>query len=311
MFNVFIDGREGTTGLRIVERLSGRNDICLMNISDDLRKDTNERKKFINSADYVFLCLPDAAAIEAVSLCDNDHTVIIDASTAHRTNPAWVYGFPELSKEQRVALSKTKRIANPGCHASGFVSVTAPLVHGGLLSPESLLTAHSITGYSGGGKKMIAQYGETPLAYGLDSPRQYGLTQKHKHLPEMQKICGLTNAPVFNPIVSNFYSGMVVTLPLHTAQFTKSLTAKDVHTYLSDYYKDENMVHVMPFGTDMSFLDTSSIAGRDDMEIYVFGHDTQVVIASRFDNLGKGASGAAVQCMNISMGIDEKTGLNV
>ncbi len=311
MFNVFIDGREGTTGLRIVERLSSRSDICLMNISDELRKDTDERKKFINEADYVFLCLPDAAAIEAASLCENDHTVIIDASTAHRTNPAWVYGFPELSKEQRDALSKTKRIANPGCHASGFVSTVAPLVKGGLLSKDALLCAHSITGFSGGGKKMIAQYNESPLAAGLDSPRQYGLTQKHKHLPEMQKICGLENAPVFNPIVSNFYAGMVVTVPLHTAQFTKNLTAKDVHTYLSEYYRDANMVHVMPFGADMSFLDASSIAGRDDMEIYVFGHDTQVVLASRFDNLGKGASGAAVQCMNISMGIDEKTGLSV
>ncbi len=311
MFNVFIDGREGTTGLRIVERLSKRNDICLMNISDELRKDTAERKKFINEADYVFLCLPDAAAIEAASLCENDHTVIIDASTAHRTNPAWVYGFPELSNEQREALSKTKRIANPGCHASGFVSTVAPLVRGGLLLPDALLSAHSITGFSGGGKKMIAQYGETPLAAGLDSPRQYGLTQKHKHLPEMQKICGLVNAPVFNPIVSNFYAGMVVTVPLHTQQFTKNLTAKDVHTYLSEYYKDANMVNVMPFGTDMSFIDASTIAGRDDMEIYVFGHDTQIVLASRFDNLGKGASGAAVQCMNISMGIDERTGLSV
>ncbi len=313
MFKVFIDGREGTTGLRIIERLSGRSDIELLMISDDLRKDPAERKKFLNAADYVFLCLPDAAAIEAVSLMDpdNDHTVIIDASTAHRTNPAWAYGFPELSDSHRNAIATGKRIANPGCHASGFISLAAPLVRGGLLPSTALLSAHSITGYSGGGKKMIAQYNESPLASGLDSPRQYGLTQKHKHLPEMKTICGLENAPIFNPIVSNFYAGMVVTLPLHVSQFTKAVTAADVHAFLTDYYSGQNMVKVMPFGTDLAFLDASTIAGRDDMELYVFGHDTQVVLASRFDNLGKGASGAAVQCMNISMGLDERTGLSI
>jgi len=310
MFKVFIDGREGTTGLRIIERLSGRSDIELLTISDELRKDPAERKKFINAADYVFLCLPDAAAIEAASLCDNDHTVIIDASTAHRTNPAWAYGFPELSAERRAAIASSKRIANPGCHASGFISLASPLVQGGLLDASALLTAHSITGYSGGGKKMIAQYNESPLAAGLDSPRQYGLTQKHKHLPEMKVICGLDNAPVFNPIVSNFYAGMVVTIPLHASQFAKKVTAKDVHAFMSEFYAGQNMIHVMPFESDMAFLDASTIAGRDDMEIYVFGHDSQIVLASRFDNLGKGASGAAVQCMNISMGLDERTGLN-
>jgi len=299
MKKVFIDGREGTTGLQIVERLEKMDNIELLTIDEALRKDVSERKKLINSADIVFLCLPDAAAKESAALCENDTTVIIDASTAHRTNPAWTYGFPELSKEQAEAIKKSKRIANPGCHASGFISLVYPLVKGGILPSDYPLACHSITGYSGGGKKMIADYREEPLKPGYDSPRQYALGQAHKHLPEMKYICGLDYEPMFSPIVANFYAGMVVSVPLHARYLKDHMGAKAVWEYMAEYYKDAAAVKVMDFDAAPAMLDASTMAGRDDMEIYVTGNDERILLASRFDNLGKGASGAAVQCMKM------------
>lgn len=309
---VYIDGQEGTTGLKILERFEGRNDIELLKISEDKRKDLQERKKFINESDFTFLCLPDAAAREAVSLVENDHVRIIDASTAHRTNPQWAYGFPELSKAHREKIRTSKRVANPGCYASGFISLIYPLVSKGVLPADYSVFAYATSGYSGAGKKAIAAYESDNKPYELLSPRQYALNMNHKHLPEMQAITGLTYKPMFNPIVDNYFSGMVVSIPIQTRLLEKKVTPQQIFEALSENYMDSNFVKVMPAGSECvpdGFLTSNGLSGSNKMELYVFGNDEQILLCSRLDNLGKGASGAAVQCLNIMMGIDETTGL--
>ena len=307
MVKVFSDGKEGTTGLKIFERLGRRSDLELITLPEELRKDAGARKECIDSADIVFLCLPDAAAIEAVSLCGNEKVRIIDASTAHRTDPAWAYGFPELSRAHREKIENSKRVAVPGCHASGFISLVYPLIAGGIVSPDYPFICHSVTGYSGGGKKMIAEYEAEGRSAELDSPRQYGLSQKHKHLPEMQKICGLEYAPVFNPIVSDYYSGMCVTVPLHVRLMAKKMNANQLKEYFTEYYASHNFIKTVQ--ESKSYLPANPLVGTNRMEIYVDGNDERIVLASVFDNLGKGASGAAVQCMNLMLGMDERTSL--
>ena len=302
MKKVFIDGKEGTTGLQIYERLASRKDISLITLSDDKRKDINARKKCINEADLVFLCLPDDAARESVSLCENPEVKIIDASTAHRTNDDWAYGFPELSKSFYEKIKTGKRIANPGCHASGFVSLVYPLVSAGLIDADYPLVAHSITGYSGGGKKMIAEYESEDRAEELSSPRQYGLTLTHKHLPEMTKICGLAKAPIFNPIVSDFYSGMCVTVPIFVDLMKEKKTPEQLREFFKDFYAGARRIFVSE--TQEKFLGANNLSGTDNMEIFVGGNQSQILLCSRFDNLGKGASGAAVQNMNIALGLE-------
>lgn len=310
---IFIDGKEGTTGIEIFERLGKRDDIEILLIDEDKRKDLNERKKFINMSDITFLCLPDAAAIEAVSLVENPNTRIIDASTAHRTNPEWDYGFPELSKMHRENIAKSKRVANPGCYATGFISLVYPLVQAGVLPEDYPLTAHAVSGYSGGGKKMIAAIEGEDKTFEMASPRQYALSQSHKHLPEMQKICGLKYKPMFNPIVDDYYSGMVVSVPLVSRALTKNYTPADIHKIMSEHYAGQHFVKVMELGAKETladgFLPANTLAGTNNLQIFVCGSDDHILLASRLDNLGKGASGAAVQSMNIMMGIDEKTGL--
>lgn len=309
MTKIYIDGQEGTTGLKILERFKGRNDIELLRIDEDKRKDNDERKRMINSADFTFLCLPDAAAREAVAMAD-DKVRIIDASTAHRTNPDWAYGFPELGKDFRGKIAKSNRVAVPGCYASGFASMVYPLVKLDIMPADYPVSAHAVSGYSGAGKKAIAVYesGDRPAEF--DSPRQYALAQQHKHIPEMQKICGLEYAPSFNPLICDFFSGMVVSLPLHTRLLTKKYGAEDIRKALSEYYADSFFVKVMPEGEpEDGFIGANNLSGTNNMEIFVNGNDERLIICSRLDNLGKGASGAAVQCLNIMMGIDEKTGL--
>ncbi|MBQ1950088.1 MAG: N-acetyl-gamma-glutamyl-phosphate reductase [Clostridia bacterium] len=305
MTKVFIDGSAGTTGLRIADRLAERSGIDLITLPENLRKDTAARKEALNRADIAFLCLPDAAAVEAVSLIENDHTAVIDTSTAHRTAPEWVYGFPELSG-QREQLATAKRIANPGCHASGFVALVAPLVKAGLLKPDVALTCFSITGYSGGGKSMIAAYESADRDAFLDAPRQYALTQQHKHLPEMQHVCGLDIAPIFCPIVGDFYSGMEVTVPL----FAKDLHGKpdDIAAVYRAQYTGR-LVHFDQQTDEGGFLSAAAFSGRDDMQITLAGNEQRILLTARFDNLGKGASGAAIQNMNILLGVEETTGL--
>ena len=307
MTNVFIDGSAGTTGLRIAERLAARRDLNLIRLPEALRKDPAARKEAINSADIVFLCLPDDAAREAVALVSNPRVKIIDTSTAHRTEPGWVYGFPELAG-QREKLAAATRIANPGCHASGFVALVAPLVQQGILEPGALLSCFSLTGYSGGGKKMIAAYEDSARSALLDAPRQYGLTQQHKHLKEMKALCALENEPVFCPIVGDFYSGMEVTVPLFVRQVNG--TASDIRDVYRTYYTD-GLVRFTETPDSDGLLSAAALAGRDDMEISVFGNDTRILLTARFDNLGKGASGAAIQNLNILLGIDQAMGLNV
>lgn len=307
MTKVFIDGSAGTTGLRIADRLAVRQDISLIKLSDELRKDTNARADAINSADIVFLCLPDAAAIESVALAENDNVKIIDTSTAHRTDPDWVYGFPELAGlRQKIATSN--RIANPGCHASGFVALIAPLVQESIVPADLMLSSFSLTGYSGGGKKMIAEYESEDRSPLLKGPRQYALTQQHKHLKEMVKLCGLNNAPVFCPIVGDFYSGMEVTVPVFAN--TIKGTADTIRTLYRDYYKT-GLVRCCDEDDGDGMLSAAAFSGRDDMRISVHGNEDRILLTARFDNLGKGASGAAIQNMNILLGIDEATGLNV
>lgn len=311
MVKVYIDGQEGTTGLKILERFSKRNDIELLRIDEDKRKDPEERRKLINASDFTFLCLPDAAAIEAVSLA-GDKVRIIDASTAHRTNPDWAYGFPELDDSFREKIAKSMRTAVPGCYASGFASMVYPLVKMGILPTDYPVSVHAVSGYSGAGKKAIAVYESADRPADFDSPRQYALTQKHKHLPEMQKICGLDYAPAFNPLVCDYFSGMVVSLPLHTRLLAKKYNADDVRKALTEYYESRgsHFVKVMPEGEPADgFIGANNLSGTNNMEIFVNGNDERLIINSRLDNLGKGASGAAVQCLNIMMGIDEKTGL--
>ena len=309
---VYIDGSEGTTGLRINERLEPRGDIELLRIDPALRKDAAARSALINEADIVFLCLPDAAAREAVALAKSDSTRIIDASTAHRVAPGWAYGFPELSPVHREAIVTGARIANPGCHATGFISLVYPLVAAGLLPADAVIPCFSLTGYSGGGKKMIAQYETEGRDAELDAPRLYGLTQAHKHLPEMQKVCGLTRAPLFTPIVSDYYAGMLVSVQLDASQLTGEATVERLRACYADHYAGSKLIRVLPADAASSgFLAANARAQWDGLEILVTGNDDRMVVSARFDNLGKGASGAAIQSMNLMLGCDEATGLNV
>ncbi|MGI6181736.1 MAG: N-acetyl-gamma-glutamyl-phosphate reductase [Agathobaculum sp.] len=301
----YIDGKEGTTGLQIYERLGGRDDIELLLIDEDKRKDTEERRKFLNAADIVFLCLPDAAAREAVSLIGNDTTRVIDASTAHRTAAGWDYGFAELSRAHRAAVAASKRVANPGCHASGFISSVYPLVAHDIIPADCALTCASLTGYSGGGKKMIAEYQDENRDARHDSERIYGLNLQHKHLPEMEYICGLMQPPVFVPIVGDFYKGMATTVML------PGVDAQLVHETLAAHYEGQKLVHVAPLGGDEPVIYANTMAGHDSLRLIVCGHAEQAIVTALFDNLGKGASGAAVQNMNIMLGLDETTGLTV
>ncbi len=310
---IFIDGQEGTTGLKILERFEGRTDVEIMKISEDKRKDTEERRRFINNSDFTFLCLPDAAAREAVSLVENDRVRIIDASTAHRTLDDWAYGFPELSAAHREKIRTSNRVAVPGCYASGFASLVYPLVSKGIIPADYPVVAHAISGYSGAGKKAIAVYESEDKPQEYFSPRQYALPQEHKHLPEMMKICGLDYKPVFNPLICDFFSGMVVTVPIITRLLDKKYSLSDIHGALCEHYADAKLVKVMPImGEGVladGFLAGNTLSCKNNMEIFVCGNDERVVLCSRLDNLGKGASGAAVQCLNIMMGIDETTGL--
>lgn len=305
MTKVFIDGSAGTTGLRIYERLSARDDLNLITLPDNLRKDTSARIDALNSADIAFLCLPDTAAKEVANFDLNKNLVIIDTSTAHRTNPNWEYGLPELFG-RREKIKNSKRIANPGCHASGFVALVEPLIRHNLISDETTLTALSITGYSGGGKQMIAAYESPDRPKSYNAPRQYALTQQHKHLKEMTEITGIKNAPVFCPIVADFYSGMEVTVTL----FKKDLkcTVDDIKNLYKHYYTTK-FIHFDENADDDGFLSAQAYSGRDDMGISVFGNDDRILLTARFDNLGKGASGSAIQNMNIILDIDETTGL--
>ena len=308
---IYIDGKDGTTGLQIYDRLAARSDIDLLLIDEDKRKDPAERKKLMAAADIVFLCLPDAAAVEAVALAEGTNARIIDASTAHRTAPGWVYGFPELKKGQREAIAKAKYVANPGCHATGFISIAAPLVQAGVLPADADLCCFSLTGYSGGGKKMIAQYEAPEKGEALYSPGLYGLGQNHKHLPEMQKICGLTKPPVFTPIVDDYYKGMATTVPLHMDQLTGVSTLHEVWQVLADHYAGEKLVRVAPEGAEDlgGKLYGNAKAGDNDLTLVAAGNDESFTITALFDNLGKGASGAAVQNMNLMLGLEETAGL--
>ena len=304
---IYIDGKDGTTGLQIYDRLAARDEIDLLLIDEDKRKDPAERKKLMAAADIVFLCLPDAAAIEAVALAEGTKARIIDASTAHRTAPGWVYGFPELKPGQRQAIAGASRVANPGCHATGFISVVAPLVELGLLPKDADLSCFSLTGYSGGGKKMIAQYEAPDREEALSAPCPYGLTQAHKHLPEMQKVCGLSKAPVFVPIVDDYYKGMATTVPLHRSQLRAVPSLHALWRAYTDYYAGQQMVKVAPEGAAKLYAGVK--AGDNDLQIVVAGNDESFTVTALFDNLGKGASGAAVQNMNIMLGLPETTSL--
>lgn len=303
MKKVFIDGSAGTTGLRIRERLLRRADIKLLTLPEELRKDAEARRAALNAADIVFLCLPDAAAVEAVSMVENDRTVVIDASTAHRTDPAFAYGFPELGEDFAKKIKTAKRIAVPGCHASGFIALVYPLVQSGILPRGALLSFHSVTGYSGGGKSMIEAYEGAERDGLLSAPRQYALGQTHKHLPEMQAVTGLLSAPVFSPIVSDFYSGMVVTLPLFSAQLLPGKTVADIRAAYAALYRGP-VVRYAEGADESGFLSAAHLSEKDTMEISVFGNEERILAVARYDNLGKGASGAAVECMNIVMGAD-------
>lgn len=312
MTQIFIDGKEGTTGLRLYDRLKNREDITLLSLPEALRKDPGARQEMLLQADISFLCLPDAAAKESVQLALGGKTKLIDTSTAHRTNPAWAYGFPELSPAHREKICSGANIAVPGCHASGFIALVYPLVQAGILGADHPLFCHSVTGYSGGGKSMIADYESAGRNPSLDSPRQYGITQAHKHLPEMQAVCSLASPPIFTPIVADFYAGMVVTVGLFPAYFQKTCTKKNLHTVLQEHFANQKLIEVVPLGQwedEGGFIPANELDGLDILQIAVVGSDERPLLAARFDNLGKGASGAAVQCMNILMGTDETKGL--
>ena len=306
---VYIDGQSGTTGLQIFDRIGAREDLELLRIAEEKRHDNEERRKFLNAADIVFLCLPDDGAREAVSLIENPDVRVIDASTAHRTDDAWTYGFPELSAGQREAVARSKRVANPGCHATGFISCAAPLVRMGIVPADYPFTCFSLTGYSGGGKKMIASYEDPERSDALSAPGIYGLTLRHKHLPEMQKAAGLVHPPVFLPVVDDYYKGMATTIMLHNALLPGSPSAAQICERLQDYYRDARFIDVLPFGENASTLYAAELAGTNRLKIVVCGREEQTSVTALFDNLGKGASGAAVQNMNIMLGIDESTGL--
>lgn len=307
MTKVFIDGSAGTTGLRIYERLGGRNDLELIILPDEIRKDAGARYDALKQSDIAFLCLPDSAAIEAAEMAKDLDTVIIDTSTAHRTNDAWAYGFPEI-KDYREKIRNSKRIANPGCHASGFIALVEPLISQGVISKDASLNCFSLTGYSGGGKKMIADYENDDMKDALQAPRMYGIGQSHKHLPEIVKVCGIDSAPVFCPIVSSYYAGMEVVVPLAKADIKG-----DIDTIKNTYknYYTGNIVKYADDADEGGFLSAGEFAMKDNMQISVFGNDDRFTLVARYDNLGKGASGAAIQNMNIVLGIDEMTGLNI
>ena len=312
-YKVFIDGKEGTTGLKIFERFEKRSDIEIITIDEEKRKDPVEKAKMINASDYTFLCLPDAAAIESAALCTNPNTKIIDASTAHRVNPDWAYGFPELDKSFRDKIINSKRVAVPGCYASGTIAILYPLVKSGIMPSDYPVAVHAVSGYSGAGKKAIAQYEDPARDKSLDSPRLYALTQGHKHLPEMKLISGLKYEPIFTPYVCDYFQGMTVTVGLHARLLSKKVSAHDVWEMFSKHYDGCRFVKVAPFMGEgvlsEPFIPANTLAGTNNMEIFVYGNDDRIIITTRFDNLGKGASGAAVQCMNIMMGLDEGTSL--
>ena len=311
---IFIDGSEGTTGLRIHERFGQRDDIELIPISAELRKDVEERKRLINQSDITFLCLPDAAARESVSLVENENVRIIDTSTAHRTEEGWAYGFPELSPVHRNKIKEGKRIAVPGCHATGFISLAYPIVSQEILPSDYPVAAFSLTGYSGGGKKMIAEYESDERPVELDAPREYALTQKHKHLKEMKKITGLSREPLFSPIVADYYSGMVVSLPLYIDYLKKETSPEKLAKFFAEYYAGEQFIKVMPYGAEeelKGMMAGNGCSGWDGLKIFVTGNEERVVLHAQFDNLGKGASGAAIQCLNIMLGCEESKGLNL
>jgi N-acetyl-gamma-glutamyl-phosphate reductase len=312
-YKVFIDGKDGTTGLKIYERFAQRNDIELMQISEEKRKDSDERRKLINESDFTFLCLPDEAAVESAERCTNPHTRILDASTAHRTAAGWDYGFPELSPVFRSSIAESYRVAVPGCYASGFNSICYPLISSGIMKRDYPVVCHAVSGYSGAGKKAIALYEDTDRNTELDSPRLYALTQLHKHLPEMQKISGLDYPPIFDPYVCDYFSGMSVTVPVYSRLLAKKVSAHDIWEMFCDHYDGCRFVKIAGFmgeGTITGqYIAANTLSGTNNMQIFVCGNDERIMITSRFDNLGKGASGAAVQCMNIMMGIDEGTGL--
>jgi N-acetyl-gamma-glutamyl-phosphate reductase len=311
-YAVFVDGQEGTTGLRIHEYLAQRQDIEVLRIDADKRKDAGERARLLNAADVAFLCLPDAASREAAAMISNPNTCLIDASTAHRTVPGWTFGLPELCKGQREAIRTAKRIANPGCHASAFILALRPLVDAGLLGAEALVSATSITGYSGGGKSMIAQY-EAGGDAKLQAPRPYALGLTHKHLPEMMAHTGLRHAPVFQPIVGPFYKGLAVSVPLHLSQLRAGSTPAQVREALAAHYEGERFIRVMPLRDPATledgFFDVQACNDTNRVDIFVFGNETQILVMARLDNLGKGASGAAVQAMNVHLGVEESLGL--
>lgn len=309
---IFIDGSEGTTGLRIHERFAGRDDIELLVISQELRKDAKERARLINQSDITFLCLPDEAARESVSLVENDHVRVIDTSTAHRTCDGWAYGFPELSRVHREQIKEGKRVAVPGCHATGFISLVYPLVSSGLLPADYPVSAFSLTGYSGGGKKMIAEYESSERAKALDAPREYALSQQHKHLKEMKAVTGLSGEPLFSPIVGDYYSGMLVTLPLYNRYLKNAPSPRQLQEFFAEFYQGEQFIEVMPFGSEgKGMMAGNGCAGWDGLKIYVTGNEDRTTLHAQFDNLGKGASGAAIQCLNIMLGCEESKGLNL
>jgi len=314
-FKIFIDGKEGTTGLRIFDRLAGRDDISMLTLPEEKRKDPAARRECLHEADIAILCLPDAAAKESVALSEGSKARILDTSTAHRIQQGWIYGFPELSLLQREAITIGDRVAVPGCHASGFIALAAPLVKMGIIPKDTPLTCFSLTGYSGGGKKMIAEYEADGRSPALDSPRQYGLTQQHKHLPEMQHVPGLTVAPIFAPIVADFYSGMEVTIPLFRSQLNCGAhPVEEITQALQEHYFTSPIVKVLS-PEDVAgmngFVASNTLSGHDGMELMVLGNDERIQLVARFDNLGKGSSGAALQCLNLMMGLEETFGLNL
>lgn len=311
---VFIDGSEGTTGLRINERFQNRDDIELLHISPVLRKKPEARKKMINASDITFLCLPDEAARESVALVENEDVVIIDASTAHRTEEGWAYGFPELSDEHKKAIKKGKRITVPGCYATGFISLVYPLIAGEILPKDYPVSSFAISGYSGAGKKMIVAYECEDRPKELSSGREYALTQQHKHLKEMKKITGLERTPLFSPIIDDYYSDMLVSVQLYADMLTKKETPESLLNYYTEYYKNQQFIKVSAVDDEIAvggFLAGNGLAGWDGLKIYVTGNEERIVVSAQFDNLGKGASGAAIQCMNIILGCDEAKGLNL
>ena len=307
---IFIDGSDGTTGLRIHERFASREDVELLPIAPELRKDVNERARLLNGCDIAFLCLPDAAARESAALITNPHVRVLDTSTAHRTDPDWAYGFPELSPAHREKIRTGSRVAVPGCHASGFIALVYPLIAAGILSRDTALSCFSLTGYSGGGKKMIAQYEDAGRAKEFEASRIYALSQTHKHLKEMKHVCALSQEPVFSPILGDFYSGMIGTVPLNAAMLQKKATPDTLREIYKAHYANERFVRVRTID-EGAVLAANALSGLDTMEIYVCGNEERMTVSSVFDNLGKGASGAAVQCMNLMLGLSEDTGLKL